>query len=449
MFAKFKHSIWLILLILALGISACAAETPSPEPPATSCPTDAPTVEQPTQPPELTPTPTLEAETLQLGSSLFIQEEMNLTVVFMLENKDPNLTYTSIEYTVYAFDAAGATIGTDSSLIDFIAPGESFGAVSMVYLDELIVVEKVDVEWTYAFEEEAPYQSPFSFSNTRFFDDLYFDVFTGLIANDSTTSYTDLRVNAIGLDMYGRLVGGGIGAVNIMPGKERVGVNVYGSVTETSAQVVFYPTRSLETASYEDGDWRNNLKVLDFGFVQDAWQVGGGFLVKNITDQVIMGSQYLITVYEADGTVSNIASGKMDILFPGETLGISPGSIPLFTGAEPSKVDVVVLPGDFAEHPLTENPLVAEYTEFEIVDLWPRVTVMIKNKLNSSITDLFVYVLLFNEKDEIVGGGTAFPENIEAGGKVGVYVPVNYVGTQAPARIAAYPVITEWSEILP
>lgn len=446
---KFIRRFWIIFLTLTLGLSACTSTPASPELPVTVCPTDASSLVPPALPTRPDPTPTLSTETLQLGSSLFIQQETDLTVVFFLQNIDPKLTYFNIEYTVYAFDGAGATIGTDSGPIDFIAPGENFGAASLIFLDYGDVVEKVDVEWTCSAVEGSPYRSPFSVTKTRFIDDLYFDVFTGLIANQGTVSFTDLRVNAIGLDAYGRLVGGGIGNVSMLPGKERVGVNVYGTVTEEPAQVLFYPTRSFLTASFEDGDWRNNLKIQDYGFVQDSLQVGGGFLVQNITDKVIKDSQYLVTVYEADGTVSNIAYGKIDILFPGETLGVSPGAIPLFTGAMPSKVDVTVLPGEFTEHPLAKSPLIAESTEFEIVDLFPRVTVMIKNTLNSRITDLFLYVLLYNEKDEIVGGGTAFPENIEPGGSVGVYVPVNYVGTTAPARIEAYPVITEWSEILP
>jgi hypothetical protein len=438
-------------ILVLLGMVGCSPAGKTPDPTATSNSPEVPSPEVPTDAPtgetQLAESPTEEEETLQLGSSIFIQEEENLTTAFVLENLDTNLTYYNIEYTILAYDVGGATISTDTGPIDFILPGQTVGAVSQILLDEGVAVDKVDVEWVYSTEENSDYKSPFTISNTRYFDAPDFDVFTGLIANASAVTYTDLRINAIALDEDGRLVGGGIGYVSILPGKDQVGVNVYGTVTEAPAAVVFYPTKSIYSACYEDGDWRNNLKVMDFGFIQDDIQVGGGFLVKNVTDRIIENSRYVLTIYEADGTISNVSSGTIDLIWPGETLGVSPDAIPLLSGASPDKVDVIVLPGDFVEHELSANPLIANDVTYAIDNDLPKVTVKIVNMLDRRITDIYIYVLLFDEKGEIVGGGAAYPENIEASGSVGVEVGVTYVGDTPPARVEAYPCLTTWSEL--
>jgi len=50
----------------------------------------------------------------------------------------------------------------------------------------------------------------------------------------------------------------------------------------------------------DDGKWRNNIELIDFGFIQDGTEVGGGFLIKNVSNQILVNSQYYITIYDAD-----------------------------------------------------------------------------------------------------------------------------------------------------
>lgn len=449
---KSVPKVMMLLLIVLAVLSACDSEInpgvtiTSPPPEETSSPIPELTATGDVQPTETQTEPT---DILKLGGSIFIQNEEDLLTAFIISNTDPVNTAYNINYTVYAYDVNGATIGMDTGPIDLILPASNVGAVSEIWLDEPIAVAKVEVTWTFTSQESADYKSPFTAANTRYIKDLYFDVFTGILTNESDVSYTDIRINAVCFDKNGKIIGGGIGMAGILPGKEKVGINVYGKVIESPAAVIFYPTRSDFSASYEDGDWRNNLKVEDIGFVQDNIVVGGGFLVRNITDQVIKNSRYQVTLYEEDEFIGNIAEGRIDLIFPGETLGISPGSILVFTGTNPTKADVVILPGDFAEYEFQENPLIVQSAQFAIVEDAPKVTVMIKNTQETRITDLFLYVLLYDKKGDIVGGGTGWPENIEANSVVGVDVPVTYVGDEPPARVEAYPVLTIWSEIIP
>lgn len=445
MILSFRVKVAIMSILLVMGISACTAsetiiptETVTPSPIST-CETTL----------DLTQTPTPELDTLKLGSSIFIQEDTELLTAFLLTNLDETYTYYNIEYTVLAYDSNGATVGNDTAPIDFILPGQTIGAVSNIWLEAGVVVEKVDVVWTYSIESNSNFKSPFLVSKTRFIDDLYFDVLTGVIKNDSKISYSDLRINALAFDENGGLVGGGIGNVDILPGKSEVGVNVYGTVADIPATVLFFPTQDEETASYEDGNWRNNLKIMDFGFVQNDLQVGGGFLLKNLTDQVIENSRYTITIYESDGSVSNVDSGYIDFIFPGETLGISPGAIPLFSESQPAEVDVTVLPGDFSEPQVLTNPLISEKIEFFVEDTWPKASVSIGNRTAFDISNIFVHVLLFDEKGNIIGGGTAFPKDVGALGSVEIVVPLTHISSDPPARIEAYPVITTWSEFTP
>lgn len=402
---------------------------------------------EPSAPVQQAPAAQPEDVDLQISNSLFVQDETELTTAFVLSNIASQTSFTNIEYTVLAFDASGATLQTDTGVIDFILPGENYGTVSTIYLEEGEVVNSVDVEWTATKDTSTDFKSPIVISNPRFFEDGDYDTCTAVVKNLDQKYYTNVRVNAIGFDSAGAVVGGGYAYINFIPAEDQVGITAYVTMTQEPASVVFYPSISSWSASFEAGDWENNLQLVDFGFVQDGDEVGGGFLVKNITDQLLIDSEYYVTVYEADGSVSDYRSGYIDLLWPGETIGVTPGSFYLPEGSTPKEVDVVLMPGEFGTHELTANPLSTTDVTYKADAYWPVVNLAVVNNLASSVSWPVVHVLVFDANGKIVGGGLAYPDDLAANGTTNLDVYLTYVGDGAPTRIEAYARMTGWSEL--
>ncbi len=383
-----------------------------------------------------------------LENHTFIQDETTLVTVFLLQNTSPQSTLEDVEYTVYAHDASGAQVGNDIGYIQFIFPDQIIGVVNEIRLDEGISVDSVSVDWvigdTNVYDD---FDYPFVVENSKYYSGDSGDYITGVIKNTDYQIYTDLRVNAVAYDANDVVIGGGYTYVDFIPNKDQVGVSIRATLLEEPARVEIYPAFSAFSMPIDDGKWRNNIELIDFGFVQNETEVGGGFLIKNISDQILTNSQYYITIYDADGYVCAAESGYIDLLWPGETLGYSPSSIFVPDESKPSKVDVIILPGEFGEHELTANPLSVENVKFVEHDDWPSVTATLVNSLDQGITKPEVYVLLYNADDEIIGGGTSYPDDLAANDSVEIEIFVVWIFKGVPAKIEVYPTITSWSEL--
>jgi hypothetical protein len=128
-------------------------------------------------------------------------------------------------------------------------------------------------------------------------------------------------------------------------------------------------------------------------------------------------------------------------------LGFSPGATYIPTNSVPENVDLIVMPGEFAEHELSGSPLVSEGHTFKLDEFWSTVTVKLKNTLNKTLNYTYVSVLLLDVDGLVVGGGSGWPEDFEANGTQELEIFVTYTGTEAPASIVVYPGITTVTEI--
>ena len=445
-----------LILGLACGISQKTPDPTATLPPVIAQPTEEivteepgePVLESPTEPAVVEPPSQASEGLVMLDNSIFIQDGTSLVSVFMLQNTDSQITLKDVEVIVDAYNASGAKVETVTEYLSYIFPGQILGIVSDIWLDEGVTVESVNADWIIRSSEPASsLVNPFTIEKTKYFNDGDWQYLTGVIKNTQTLTYTDLRVNAVAFDASGQVIGGGYTYVDFIPGNDQVGARVFATLTGEPARIEIYPILSSWSATFEDGDWWNNIQVNDFGFVQDGDEIGGGFLIKNITDQILKDSQYYVTVYEVDGTVAEVDSGFIDLLWPDETLGFSPNKIHLPDAANPDYVDVIIMPGEFSEHALASNPLTTNNIAFVPDVFWPTVKVTVVNTLNKSITDIKLFVLLFDANDEIIGGGSAYPDDLSANGSQEVEVWVTYIDEGEPARIEAYPTITTWSEI--
>lgn len=380
---------------------------------------------------------------LVMKEPIYIQDETNLITVFLFENLDTS-GIEDIEYTIIASDASGATLKTENGYIDFIPAGGRTGVASQMYLDEGLVAENVDIEWTYYTDATGSDETPFSFENSRYYFDPYWDRFTAVMTNNSATTYTNVRVDMIAYDSAGMVVGGGYTTVNFIPGNSKVGLSINGFVSDDPVTYEFYPKLSILSNETNDSNLFTDLSILKTGFYYDETNLGGGFLVQNNTNDIIKGAEYNLTIYENDGTVAQVSSGIMSLIWPGQTIGVSPGSVTLSEGANPTDFEVNVMAGEPVDQEFSTNPLSIQNSTFVDDDLYPFVTVTIANAHNQEINNPYVTVILYDAADEIIGGGYTYPDPVPANGTLTYEVYVTNATAGPPDRIEAFVSLTSY-----
>lgn len=380
---------------------------------------------------------------LVMKEPIYIQDERNLVTVFLFENMD-TAGIEDIEYTITVTDAAGATLKTENGYIDFIAAGGKTGVASQMFLDEGAEVENVDIEWTYYMDAVGSEDNPFSFSNSRYYFDPYWDRFTSVMTNNSANTYTYVRVDMIAYDAAGFVVGGGYTTLNFIPGNAEVGLSINGFVSDDPVTYEFFPKLNLLSNESTDAKLFTDISVLKTGFYYNETTLGGGFLVQNTTNEVMRGAEYHLTIFEDDGSVAQVASGIISLIWPGQIIAVSPGTVTLSEGAAPVDFQVNVMAGDPIDQEFSSNPLSIQSSTFIDDTLYPFVSVTIANAHNQEINNPYVTVLLYNAADDIIGGGYTYPDPVPANGTLTYDVYVTHITSEAPARIEAFASLTSY-----
>lgn len=383
-------------------------------------------------------------DVLVMHDPIFIQEERNLITTFLFENTDPIAGIEDIEYNVTVTDASGNTLNVETGYIDFINAGSRIGVASQMYLNEGEVAEGVDIDWIYYMGAEGSVENPFTFENSRYYFDPSWDRFTAVMTNNSSSAYTNVRVDVIAYDAGGVVIGGGFTYVDFVPGNDQVGVSINGYVSDDPASFEFFPRMGVLSNTLTNDELTQNLNILQSGFFYNETTLTGGFLVENTSNQVMKDAQYYITIYETDGTVAQTAQGYINSLWPGQTYGISPGNIQLSEGAAPSEFNVYLKSGTLSEDELDANPLTAQNVTYLDDPNYPKVSLTINNAHSEVVDSPYVTVLLFNAEDEIIGGNYAYPDPIPANGSLTYEIYVTLVTNEPPVRIEAYPTLTSW-----
>lgn len=380
---------------------------------------------------------------LVMKEPIFIQDERNLITVFLFENLD-TAGIEDIEYTIIASDTNGATLKTETGYIDFIPAGGRTGVASQMFLDEGMVAENVDIEWTYYMDASGSNDMPFSFKNSRYYFDPYWDRFTTVMTNNSGSTFTNVRVDMLAFNAAGLVIGGGYTTLNFIPGNSKVGLSINGFVSDDPVSYEFFPKLNILSNETNDTNLFTDLSILKTGYYYDETTLGSGFLVQNNTNDIIKGAEYNLTIYEDDGTVAQVASGIISLIWPGQTIGVSPGSVTLSEGANPTDFEVNVITGELADQEFSKNPLSIQNSTFVDDDLYPFVTVAIANAHNQDINNPYVTVILYDAADEIIGGGYTYPDPVPASGALTYDVYVTNATSGPPDRIEVFVSLTSY-----
>jgi hypothetical protein len=389
-------------------------------------------------------------ELSMLEKSLWVQEDQMVFVSFFFENPNTDLIFEDIEYTVYLFDANGHEIDSDTSTVRWIFPEQTFGIVFNFYLsDETITIDSVSVDW----EVEDTFSAngftyPFSVDEATFWGNGDFPMVTGKINNADTKTYTDIRANIICYNTAGEIVGGSYTYIDFIPGSGYMGYATFVDVFDEVASVEVYPTFTYNTVYYEGDEFWSKISILDDYFYEGNYgSLHGGAVIQNNTNTVLQDSALYATFYDENGKVTSTGNISIDILLPGDTLGVTPWILSPPANANTTEYDILVLPGDVLEgYELTENPFTVN--EASVVgDYDTDVLVNFTNNYNKSLSEAEVYILLYNAEGLIIGGGSDWTDDpIPAGEKAEIEVWVDYANSQNIDKIRVWVSPNDWTE---
>ena len=427
-----------LLLILALCAACLPSASPTPSP-YTPTPSLAPSTPQPGEPTwtpspvPFNPTATINFETpnpVQISELQHVQLENRLVVAAKFQNTLQDAVLRDVQYEVLVLDANGSRLAQEFGAIPWLLPRQTSALVRA--FDLLAGAEAASVELRFtggAPDAKLKLQQPFTIADPAFIVDEASAQLTGWLSNADEVTYTEVSINAIAYNAKGEIVGGGSGYMEFVPSKDTLGVSVPATVTEAPTRVEIYPSLSAYFASLPGGKWWNNIKVEDWSFVTtSSGQLAGGAVLTNITDRVLTGTFYILTVSDAQGRVCLVAKDFINMILPGETLNFSPGVLQLPQTVVPSKVDLLIVPGEFGEYALAYNPLSTSQPLLDTEGESPLVRVNVLNNLNAGISTVLVSVLIKDPQGKIVGGGQILTERVPPNGSLRVAVPVAFLG---------------------
>ena len=378
------------------------------------------------------------------------QDDGTVVTTFFLHNPKGDQVFEGIEYTVHLYDANGNEITSDYSTVRWIFPGQTFGIVLNFYLDdENTIVDSISVDWEYDSTFAADgFANPFTTSNTVFWQNGDYPMVTGIINNIDPDTHSNIRANIICYNNAGDVVGGGITYIDFVPGSDYMGFAAYVDAFDSVASVEVFPTFTYSSLLYEGSDFWSEISVLNDYFYSTTYgSLVGGFEVQSNIDTVLSNSVAVITFYDKDGNITSTGAFYINLLLPHQIIGISPYVQTPPDDAETDSYDVLVLPGDYeTDYELTENPFVVNSTAIT-GDYDNYVAVNFTNTYNKQVSELDVYVLLYDADGNIIGGGNDWTtEPIPAGGTMEVEVWIDYSDSKTIASIQAWVVPNYWTE---
>lgn len=449
-----KKRFWMALVVIFPLVVGLACLSSAPDPTATPTEELVVPIEAPTEEiiAENAPTVTSEfQELVMLEKNFWAQKEGTVFISFFLENPNSDVIFEGVKYTIVLSDANGNEIESDYATIQWIYPNQSLGIVFNFYLyDERVSVNAVDITWEYEgtiTSDGSGY--PFSTLSVNFWENDTFPIVAGMISNNSVTTFTDIQANIICYNSTGEIVGGGVTYLDFVPAEDNMGfytnVDTFGKV----ASVEVFPISSYNTLSYEGTDFWSDISILDDYFYEgDFGNLLGGAVIRNETDTVLKNSILAATFYDEAGSVVTTGSSYIDVLLPGDTLGISPWVQSTPKDAVPTNYDILVLPGELVDdYELTTNPFLINSANIVDDDFLQTVAVNLTNNYSKQVSEVDIYILAYNTEGQIIGGGRDWTkEPTPAGGTTEIEVWIDYASSQTLDVFDVWVIPSSWTE---
>ena len=366
-------------------------------------------------------------------------------VGFILQNQSPELTLKDVEYEITLLDSNGQVIGQEWNTYPYLFPEQSLGIFYLTYqMEGTPLVSDVDI--TFGFGDiSAPNEffNPLNIEKPKYYwEGLQRPFVTGLIKNVDQFTYADFKTNILLFNADGVIVGGGIALNDFVPSQEQMGFATAVDAFDSVVSVEAYPVLTTYSKSYEDSEafWSRS-SILDENFyIGNINQMFGGAIIKNnLKDLVLENAIFSVTFLNEEGYVTNFGTEYIDYLLPGETLGVSPYISSHTLDANPATYTAFIFPGEIVEdYEISQNVFRVNNAVLggSTKDL---VTVNFTNTYSKQASSVDIYVLLYDESGNILGGEKYYSlDPISAGSTFNFELYVSYDTAQTVSRVEAW-----------
>jgi hypothetical protein len=385
-----------------------------------------------------------------LDNSLWVQDGTAVFAAYLFENPFGDVLFEDIEFTITLFAANGDVIDTDYTIIPWFFPNQIQSVVFNFWVaDESVVVDSVEVDWTFTGTSSPDdFVNPFTSDQLVYWDNDGYPIVTGKVINNEATTFTDIRINILCYDSAGKIVGGGVNYLDFIHLNDYMGFTAYVDVFGDVASVEAFPTLSYMTEFIDKTDFTSEISIQDDFFYEDQYgYLMGGFIANNETDTVLRNSEIYITFYNEEENITTTGYTYVDLLLPGASIGISPWISTTPEGTTSARYDILILPGEVLDdYELDTNPFTVNSTTLT-GDYDNYVLVNFTNTYSKQVSEVDVFVLVYNADGEIIGGGKDWTdEPTPAGGSDEVEVWVSYASSETVDSIEAWVVPSYWTE---
>ena len=415
-----------------------ATATTPPEPTATATTAATATIAPPataTEPPPAAG----DIEILQLGfGQAGPGEEVGWS--FIIQNTNTELAVENMEFRVTLFDDADAIVESEERTAPLIFPDERTGFAGLIFVDEGVSIASMEVQIAPGGTTTVEVADGFPVDTVTFYPDENFPSATGLVNNLTDSLVTDLRISAVTFDADGQINGGGFTFLAAAGPASQTGVSV--SVTSGSdvADVeLFAGVSFLSDAITPDPATDPVVTKFGFGQPEDDNILGWGALLENPNaTEVVRDAEIVVWFQDAEGRVLESGSNFLEVVPPGQTIGVADGFVFLPDGTTATTMSALVVPGTLEPTDITAW-FTADSVAYVDDPFFPEVTGNVNNPFAQDLEDLWATAIAYDEAGNIIGGGFTFIELAPANAPSEVSIAVTVSSVPARVEIYAYP----------
>lgn len=381
---------------------------------------------------------TPEISPLQLVNQGFSQVDRQVAYAFVVENLNQETAISDSKYQVTAYDSTGVNLASDSEFLALLLPDQRLGIAGNLFLEQSTPVALVTVRLETG-QPVIDFSSPsFDVSKIRYWQGQQYDRVTAIVSNKGSDDLEQLRLAALAFDSQESIVGAGHVLLNFLPAGQETGIDITLNVIGEVDHIELFPRISPLTSVSSDAQIQisgNRLSLLDIGFSQLGIEVLFGFLIinRNLTF-ALEDSLYRLTVFNETGEVIAVQEGQIDLILPGQTLGLG-GSLFIDNDISVDKIDVIIQNGMATLTPPLPLFEVEDLTIIENEGALELVGEVI-NPYNRPLENISLTAILFDADGRITGGHTETLDLLPASGALPV--DMNILSSITPATVQLF-----------
>jgi hypothetical protein len=180
------------------------------------------------------------ASNLVLTKQGYGQANTSMGIGMILENPNQGYAIENSMYHVTSYSEDGSVLAVSDGYVNLLLPTQTLGVADAQFLDEDVIVSRVDVQIKTGDFTESNEIPAFTSENVAFLPDQYSPQVTGEIVNPYSKEISNVRVDAVAYNDAGDIIGSGMTYLDFIPANAKAAVSVYVTVVGTPAKVELY-----------------------------------------------------------------------------------------------------------------------------------------------------------------------------------------------------------------